>query len=542
MDALLGGLGLSLGGAQQPKATCGSIFELQDKLRAALQGHVTETRADFIAETFQIRSNAVFEIPVNENENEALENASSINPSLREGVRASVGPTVIGSDGQPARRVNASDAVINQPTDDNAVQKLVASHITTSLGQIDGSQWVVRAVARTDQGWAFSYICKDSWQSWSRQAAKTPAKIVISEWSEKGGQDPIHLSRPAFDCRGCLKISFLKSSRTIEVKYEHSPLHKTVGQLIELLAPPPVAPVVKTPENKPKEPRAPRLRKEPRAPKETKTKTPRSRKRAVGEDGLPVEDSSQPKKRRKKKDSTAPAGRVGDPSERQLYNNEVYGANNAQPNGDHADPAPPVFNLPPGELERRRDVANKLLTDAGIDPQTLSTEQFNIFANQSPDLQKDSLAMLVKYGAERLRIVHPTKDGANSEQSTPSQSPPVQVPASRTPKKRSWKKKSEAELQPEEPVAPVAPIAHVYSGAVEGKKPPRGVCDNCRTHKPPKDSKRDLCVKIVSLKVGCATIPTEYGARSRMSVQRHWLHQVYQSQPPLLFQTMNLKI
>lgn len=202
-----------------------------------------------------------------------------------------------------------------------------------------------------------------------------------------------------------------------------------------------------------------------------------------------MEDSSQPKKRRKKKDSTASAGPVGDPSERQLYNNGVCGANNAQPNGDYADLAPQVFNLPPGELERRRDVANKLLTDAGIDPQTLSTEQFTIFANQSPDLQKDSLAMLVKYGAERLRIVHPTKDGANSEQSTPSQSPPVQVPVSSTLKKRSRKKKSEAELQPEEPVAPVAPIAHVYSGAVEGKKPPRGVCDNCRTHKPPKDSK-----------------------------------------------------
>lgn len=199
MDALLGGLGLSLGGAQQPKATCGSIFELQDKLRAALQGHVTETRADFIAETFQIRSNAVIEIPVSENENEASENASSIDPSLGEGVRASVGPTVIASDGQPARRVNASDAVINQPADDNAVQKLVASHITTSLGKIDGSQWVVRAVARTDQGWAFSYICKDSWQSWSRQAAKTPTKTVISEWSEKGGQDPIHLCMFSFE-------------------------------------------------------------------------------------------------------------------------------------------------------------------------------------------------------------------------------------------------------------------------------------------------------------------------------------------------------
>lgn len=71
-----------------------------------------------------------------------------------------------------------------------------------------------------------------------------------------------------------------------------------------------------------------------------------------------------------------------------------------------------LLNLSPSEAARRKDEATRKLRDAGIDPETLSTEQFDIFANQSPDLQTESLAMLAKYGAERLRIVHPNKDNA----------------------------------------------------------------------------------------------------------------------------------
>lgn len=48
----------------------------------------------------------------------------------------------------------------------------------------------------------------------------------------------------------------------------------------------------------------------------------------------------------------------------------------------------------------------------------------NIFANQSPELQKDSVAMLAKYGAERLQIIHPNnKDKTGSEQSSVSATP-----------------------------------------------------------------------------------------------------------------------
>lgn len=53
----------------------------------------------------------------------------------------------------------------------------------------------MRQVSRGEQGWTFTYICKDSWQAWSRQVAKNPAKTVIGEWSEKIGQDPVHMGR-----------------------------------------------------------------------------------------------------------------------------------------------------------------------------------------------------------------------------------------------------------------------------------------------------------------------------------------------------------
>jgi hypothetical protein len=62
------------------------------------------------------------------------------------------------------------------------------------------------------------------------------------------------------------------------------------------------------------------------------------------------------------------------------------------------------------------------LTGKGIEPATLSIEQFNIFANQAPNLQTASLEMLAKYGAERLRIVHPDeKEQAGSSNSTPTE-------------------------------------------------------------------------------------------------------------------------
>ncbi len=184
MEALLG--------ASQSNPSCGSIDDFQAQLRDLFRTRVTDTRADHISVTFEIRATAVFGIPVADNENEANEHASNIDPLLG-GAQAAAAPAVNGMGGPATRRVNAIDALINQPPDDPSLQTSITRHIIAALGQVDGGGWLVRQVSRIDQCWTFTYICKDSWQAWSRQTAKHPAKTVIGEWSEKGGQDPAHL-------------------------------------------------------------------------------------------------------------------------------------------------------------------------------------------------------------------------------------------------------------------------------------------------------------------------------------------------------------
>jgi hypothetical protein len=78
------------------------------------------------------------------------------------------------------------------------------------------------------------------------------------------------------------------------------------------------------------------------------------------------------------------------------------------------------LNVTPEEAARRADVATRLLTEAGVHLGSLSADQFNIFANQSPELQKESLNMLVTYGAERLQIVQPSNNKENGVSAPPS--------------------------------------------------------------------------------------------------------------------------
>lgn len=190
-------------GTAKSNPSCGSIIDLQAQLRDLLAPRVTDRKAEFVTETWEIRSSTVFEVPINQSENEILENASHIDPLLG-GVQTNVAPAVGGNgngngngNGEHAatRPINAIDAILNQAADDNALQKILARHIIASLGEVDRSQWIVRQVLRTDQGWTFIYNCKDSCAEWNRLAAKTPAKTAVGEWSEKGGQDPIHLGK-----------------------------------------------------------------------------------------------------------------------------------------------------------------------------------------------------------------------------------------------------------------------------------------------------------------------------------------------------------
>ena len=98
--------------------------------------------------------------------------------------------------------------------------------------------------------------------------------------------------------------------------------------------------------------------------------------------------------------------------------------------GDTATSSEPAlrttFNVSPEEGARRQAAASAKLHEAGVDPNSLSADQFNIFSNQSPEVQKESLNMLVKYGAERLRIVQPANrdSPATSSAATPAGTAP----------------------------------------------------------------------------------------------------------------------
>ncbi|KAJ0349301.1 hypothetical protein KNSL1_004761 [Colletotrichum chrysophilum] len=464
-EALLGLAPSSYGDALSDKFSIAKPEDLPAQLQQDLETKRTPTRCEHVSVTLDVPSTVEFAI--RESDGDAQEN---IDPALS-GFRSQ---TV---EGQQVKVVRAYDAIIQQPHDNPAMQRAVAKHIVALLSTVDESNWVVREVSRGPYGWTFTYMCKDSMAMWNRQKGKTASKSLIGEYSQQE-LDPVISGRPAFDCRGTLTIAFSKNSRTINVKYEHSPLHKTVGEMIEHFRPlPPAPPPV------------------PLIPAGDKKKTPRNRKVEYNEDGTPKE----PKRKRK----SAAVNEDGTPAQPKKKRKKKSDANAAEASADGAGAADSTvmtkadaavqsnlhsqanLNVPPAEAARRREVAIRMLSDNGVDPETLSTEQFSIFANQSPDLQKESLSMLVKYGAERLRIVHPNDAAASSStsaSSTPPQPAVLEEPAasseSETPteakKKASRKSKSTTELEEELVPAPEGTPMKMIS---------RGSCIGCRIGK-----------------------------------------------------------
>lgn len=271
------------------------------------------------------------------------------------------------------------------------------------------------------------------------------------------------LGRPAFDCRGCALISFNRGSRSITVKYDHTLLHKTVGQLSELFPPPqrqlgPGAQKLLQ-QKTPKKSTSERKEKVPDSEKSKKTPSKKRQSQAGEENG------QLPKKRRKKKQAEASAADHQDPPQANApsWPEQISDHQSMQAQGDNAQssseyPSGHVsdstaaqrgssgkqpasqngssstllpFNVSPDEAARRLTVAKKLLSDAGVNPDSLSSEQMNIFSNQAPELQKDSIAMLAKYGAERLQIIPPqNKDQSKAADSTSAS--PAQAQSTQT--------------------------------------------------------------------------------------------------------------
>lgn len=131
-----------------------------------------------------------------------------------------------------------------------------------------------------------------------------------------------------------------------------------------------------------------------------------------------------------------------------------------------------MTTLAPPELARRREAANKLLSDAGIDVDTLSSDQFNIFCNQPPNLQQESIEMLLKYGAERLRIVNP-EPSKSPAPVTETQVPLPDIPGHTSPAKAKKTSRKSASRPSE--------AAQDSARKQLGKS--RLVCTNCKNDK-----------------------------------------------------------
>ncbi|KAI9167196.1 Sterol regulatory element-binding protein [Paramyrothecium foliicola] len=397
---------------QSSNVQLASIDDLKQHLRGILNAKVTATRTEHVAITVELRANVRLVLQLSQSESNALPGLPTVDPSLGGNSPNTDTEGVGQSDGSIFRAINVNESLLNQPRDNPVMQNAIAKHIVNALGATDESAWTAREVSRGTHGWTFVYMCKDSLQMWKRQTSKANSTLIIGEYSYKDA-DPILMSRPAFDCRGCITILFSRNTRSIVITYDHTPLHKTVGQLSEHYKPP-----------------AKEL-----GPGAQKPKTPKKTAGSAKKDSARTQDgSARPRKRSKKKN-----GEI-QPSDAQDSGAAASdGTNGAQANGTTTEQEqgaiarpqsqPPVLgmssiNVTPAEAARRRDAATAMLSDAGVDPNSLSTEQFNIFANQSPELQKESLNMLVKYGAERLRIVHPS----NSETASSGAGSPSGVP------------------------------------------------------------------------------------------------------------------
>ncbi|KAF5716784.1 ATP-dependent DNA helicase 2 subunit 1 [Fusarium mundagurra] len=537
---------LGLGGAQTSAASsnsqCDSVEELQLKLRSILDAKATPTRAEHVALTIELRATVRFQLPVSESENGTLESLNHIDPSL--GGAQSVGMNGNRDEGQLSRVVFANDTLMNQPQDDPTLQRSVAKHIISIISSTDGSTWTVREVSRGTQGWAFTYLCKDSYQQWTRQNAKNQTKTIVGEFSQRE-PDPVLHARPAFDCRGSITIAFNRGSRSITVKYDHTPLHKTVAELAAHFKPAP----------RQLGPGAQRLLEQQQKAKEKTPRKPRGEKkdkkeRKKRDSTVKAQDENGNPRKRKKKNNGAsqPADSVdgrmippdyprapaidgqnqGGPSYmnggeassntgQQGFNDypqglmgdaTTNGASSQQANGQMASVAFPV-NVSAAEAARRKEAATTMLSNAGVDPTTLSPEQFGIFANQAPELQRESLNMLVKYGAERLRIVHPGNKEGSTQASSSTQSSQTTSTGPRTTKELvpQSSAQSNANTDTETAVAQAADDTSTPKRKRKKMGKSRTACFPCKARKTKCPRERPICTECADHGTACEYTP-----------------------------------
>lgn len=182
-----------LGQAAAPRnsLSSSSIEDLEKHLRGLLETKVSPDKAERISFNFEISSVAKFTVSISQSENDVLEGLGGIDPVLGGAGPPAAPGTPNGAQVECA--IAAIDTVMNQPQGSPTLQRIVAKHIIGSVGACDGSTWAVREMSRGAQGWSFTYICKDSMQSWRRQNAKSMQNVVVGDYTEKE-RDPVSTS------------------------------------------------------------------------------------------------------------------------------------------------------------------------------------------------------------------------------------------------------------------------------------------------------------------------------------------------------------
>ncbi|KAG6049396.1 hypothetical protein E4U39_006105 [Claviceps sp. Clav50 group G5] len=505
---------------------CLSVAELEERLRNTIREKKTEVRAERINNVFNIAGTAEFTINATQTQTQTPNDGLvAVDPMLR-----GAEPMEVDTDDQAQSRIYTALSILrSQPSSNPSIQQAVATQIVAAASAADSSSWILHHTELTTMGWTFTYLCEGSTAIWNTRN-QHKVRVIVGDFSKRD-PDPLLMSRPAFDCKGRLIISFPRKERQIIVRYDHMPLHMTVADHMEFTKPPPMigpqkpskAILIEANRQAQKEAasakrKAYRLAKKQEAMEAQETairdgiaspEKPREGRQSKDTEAaeVPLVDQASPAlndadviqlqqaishEEEQVEIATAPAvtptehpvskalipnvtpeeGQFENaiapavtptehpvskalipnvtPEEEQFENaiapavtptehpvsealipnvtpKEERVENATAPVVTPTEPPPSkalILNVTPEEAERRMDVALKMLAEAGIDSATLSADQLTIFANQAPDLQKESLNLLITYGAERLQIIHP-----NDREALPSALPPAAAPS-----------------------------------------------------------------------------------------------------------------
>ncbi|KAG5997672.1 hypothetical protein E4U52_003400 [Claviceps spartinae] len=213
--------------------TCLSVAELERRLRNTIQEKKTEVRAERINNVFNIAGTAEFTI--NATQTQTPNNGPvAIDPMLR-----GAEPMDVDMDNQAQSVIYTALSILrSQPSSNPSIQQAVATQIVAAASAADSSSWILHHTELTTMGWTFTYLCESSTTIWNMRN-QHKVKVIVGDFSKRD-PNPLLMSRPAFDCKGRLIISFPRKERQITVRYDHMPLHMTVADHMEFTKPPPM--------------------------------------------------------------------------------------------------------------------------------------------------------------------------------------------------------------------------------------------------------------------------------------------------------------